>query len=174
MKPILNKNFSQCQNALKNQGFCLTSIKLPPRLERLIEAENFSEIDTIFEKLLRNKGELFEFLTQFSPYIIEKIEHIISLRDAKDPNQEDGIWHDDGSRVLAFSLSLTKNQVKGGVLEFKHKNSLESFKIKTPAYGEIIIFKTGHEDFEHKINKVTHGKRLIIAGWLYKFSGPDQ
>jgi len=37
-------------------------------------------------------------------------EHIIAIRKA--PGDEEGIWHDDGSRSLGFSLSLNLNHIK--------------------------------------------------------------
>lgn len=167
MNQILTKNFSECQNALINQGYCLTSFNLPHQLKEFISQENFKEIDEIFKKLLKYDGDLFKFLASFTQYDISHIEHIISLRDSDNEWEEDGIWHDDGSRVLAFSLSLTLGLIEGGVLEFRKKQAEGSLKIPTPAYGDVIIFKTGVDEFEHKINRVIKGKRLIIAGWLY-------
>ena len=163
-----SRKISQCHNALKNQGFCLTTFPLPNELLTYVKERNFSEIDKIFKKLLRNDGPLFHFLAQFTPDEIEFIEFIISLRESKNEWEEDGIWHDDGSRVLAFSLSLTLDEIKGGILEIRKKGELHTSEIPTPKYGDGIIFKTGHESFEHKINKVTDGSRLIIAGWLYQ------
>jgi hypothetical protein len=165
MSPNLAKFFSQCQNALQNNGYFMSNIELPKELLVQVKNENFNEIDAIFSKLLAPKGDVFNFLKQFCP--VESIEHIISLRDAKNEWEEDGIWHDDGSRILAFSLSLTITLPEGGVLEFKHKDSQVSNKITTPDYGTIIVFKTGIDNYEHKINQVTKGKRLIIAGWCY-------
>ena len=168
MNDISNGKISQCHIALKKQGFCTSSIDLPEHLYSDVKSENFRNIDEIFKKLLRKNGELFNWLVQFTPYSIDHIEHIISLRDADNEWEEDGIWHDDGSRVLAFSLSLTIEKPEGGILEIRPKGATESYKIPTPDYGTIIVFKTGQDLFEHKINKVNKGKRLIIAGWLYK------
>jgi hypothetical protein len=165
MSPNLAENFSQCQNALQNSGYFMSNIELPKELLVQVKNDNFNEIDEIFSTLLSPQGSIFLFLKQFCP--VESIEHIISLRDAANEWEEDGIWHDDGSRILAFSLSLTLDSPEGGVLEFKHKDVTESHKITTPDYGTIIVFKTGIDNFEHKINEVTKGKRLIIAGWCY-------
>lgn len=168
MSEIFDGNFSQCHNALKKQGFCHTEFPLPRELSQKVLEKKYDEIDAIFKKLLKKHGELYNFLTKFTAHSISQIEHIISLRESKNPWEEDGIWHDDGSRVLAFSLSLTLNSPEGGILEFRKKDEKESQKIPTPQYGTGIIFKTGVDGFEHKINQVTKGSRLIIAGWLYK------
>ncbi len=159
-------NISQCQNALKKCGYFITKISLPSVLSSLIQAEDYQAVDELFLDMAAPSGQLFETLSSLVPNC-ERIEHIISLRDAANDWEEDGIWHDDGSRVLAFSLSLTLDTPKGGVLELRKKGDSESSKIPTPAYGNIIIFHTGENGYEHKINQVTKGKRLIIAGWCY-------
>lgn len=140
------------------------------QLKALVDQENWNEIDHYFQLSTQKDGELFKFLSHFETF--KQIEFIISVRDAQNPWEEDGIWHDDGSRKLAFSLSLTENiqNIEGGVLEIRKKNRNKnnedkSYKIKPFAFGQIIIFATGTQGFEHKINKVTKAKRIIIAGW---------
>ncbi len=166
MNQNLTKNISECHFDLKNQGFFLSSIGLPQQLLVQVENENYNAIDKIITNLVSTKGEIFTFLRQFCA--VKTIEHIISLRESKNEWEEDGIWHDDGSRILAFSLSLTlEPPKKGGVLEFRKKGSKKIHSIPTPNHGSIIVFKTGIDGFEHKINKVENGKRLIIAGWCY-------
>ena len=134
----------------------------------MILDKNYTELDQTFKRLLASNGELFKQLIQFTDYEIDFIEHIISLRDSENEWEEDGIWHDDGSRVLAFTLSLTTGPIEGGILEFRKKDQIQSQKIHTHPYGTVIVFKTGIMGYEHKINAVTKGKRLIIAGWLYQ------
>lgn len=161
------KKVSSHIKQFEEQGFCILQIELPKELRSNVLAENYEAIDHCFHRLLDRSGQLYELLYQFSPYDFSHIEHIISLRDAKNSWEEDGIWHDDGSRVLAFSLSLNHGHCEGGTLEFRRKGNTFSHKIKTPPYGHMIIFKTGIDGYEHKINRVTKGKRLIIAGWPY-------
>lgn len=165
MEPICAKKISQCQNALKKLGFCKVITQLPNDLLVQVKNKNYEEIDQIIKTLLSPNGYLFNILKEHCE--VKSIEHIISLREACNDWEEDGIWHDDGSRILAFSLSLNQVQPGGGILEFRKKGQLDSLKISTPNYGEMIIFKTGIDDFEHKINQVTSGSRLIIAGWCY-------
>ena len=157
------KNISQCQNALLNEGYFIDFISLPSDILELSASDKFDSLDKRFFELTKDDGLLFNYLKQFCP--LKEIEFIISLREAQDEWEEDGIWHDDGSRMLAFSLSLTTTPPIGGVLEFRKKGLEESNKISTPAYGNIIVFKTGIDQYEHKINKVENGRRLIIAGW---------
>ncbi len=164
MNQLSLEDISQWQNALLEHGFFVTKIDLPKELLSAVKFNNFQIVDQIMEKLLAKDGDIFNFLKSFFPDQ-QSIEHIISLRESKNEWEEDGIWHDDGSRKLAFSLSLTTKIPHGGVLEIRKKNAKSSIKIPTPEYGNIIVFQTGENGYEHKINKVIDGKRLIIAGW---------
>lgn len=130
-----------------------------------VKSEDWDGLDQYFQKLTQKDGELYKFLKQFCDF--KEIEFIISIRDANNPWEEDGIWHDDGSRKLAFSLSLTKSPhlIEGGHLEIRKKQSETSFSLSPFEYGKMIIFATGVNGFEHKINQVKKGKRIIIAGW---------
>jgi hypothetical protein len=165
MEPKPTKNISQCQSDLHQFGYCFFKIELLSELKIHIKNENYAEVDKIFKNYTANSGYIMNVLKNFCS--VKEIEFIISLRDAQNEWEEDGIWHDDGSRVLAFSLSLTEVKPKGGILEFRKKGTIESRKIITPDYGTMIIFKTGVENFEHKINAVEVGRRLIVAGWCY-------
>lgn len=145
-------------------GYIFTKLNLPSELAKYVQESDYESIDMLFQKLTSNTGDLFKFLSQYEDFT--EIEFIISLRDSKNEWEEDGIWHDDGSRKIAFSLSiLDSTQTQGGILEIRQKGSLESSKIPPFNYGEIVVFKTGTSGFEHKINQVTKGQRLIIAGW---------
>ena len=149
---------------LDQNGFIREQLELCDTIKSVVLDDSFNELDSIFQDLTAKKGHLFKYLSSFGHF--SQIEFIISLRDSKNDWEEDGIWHDDGSRVLAFSLSLNLDiDAKGGVLEIRKKGSQNSSKIPIFPFGEIIIFHTGQSGFEHKINKVTSGKRLIIAGW---------
>ena len=136
---------------------------LPEHLKTLVKQQNYQEIDEQIKLLTQPDGKIFKALALFRSF--NEIEYIISLRESKNEWEEDGIWHDDGSRKLAFSLSLTLDPPEGGVLEIRRKGDRDSFKITTPTYGEMIVFSTGVEGYEHKINQVTKGSRLIAAGW---------
>lgn len=169
----MNKNdeakISRCQYDLENKGFTKLKLDLPTKLKRAVKNEDFPIIDKIVKEMTDPPNLLFNIMSKFCD--VKEIEFIISLRDAQNEWEEDGIWHDDGSRIMAFSLSLTLGPVEGGILEIRKKGAEISHKIPTPDYANIIIFKTGISNFEHKINKVTKGKRLIIAGWCYPERG---
>ena len=151
------------QPELFTQGFHIASFPLPLLVRDLILHENWEELDSLFKKLTCEEGALFQFLHQYHDF--SSIEFIISIRDAQNDWEEDGIWHDDGSRVFAFSLSLTQDEIEGGKLGLRKKNESSFREIATPKYGDIILFLTGKDGFEHKIHQVTKGRRLIIAGW---------
>lgn len=149
---------------LFEKGFHLTSFSLPPCLKELIQKEKWADVDELFKKMTSSEGDFFRFLKKFHEF--DRIEFIISIRDADNEWEEDGIWHDDGSRVFAFSLSLTTvNHIEGGHLGIRKKGEAKGVLIKTPSWGEVILFLTGSYGYEHKIHKVTKGRRVIIAGW---------
>lgn len=156
---------SQCHNALNKAGFCLKSIHLSNHVKEAVNSKRWNVLDELIRIECNPNGVIFETLKEFCP--VKEIEFIISLREAKNEYEEDGIWHDDGSRIMAFSLSLTNEKPDGGVLEFRRKGEMNSHKISTPDFGDMVIFKTGVDGYEHKINRVTKGSRLIIAGWCY-------
>lgn len=149
---------------LETNGHTILKINLAHFIREYISKEDYTNLDLYFTEQTKPAGIIFKTLQNFCP-TLNSIEFIISLRESKNEWEEDGIWHDDGSRLLAFSLSLTSISPKGGVLELRKKYTEESIKIQTPDFGEMIIFKTGAGGYEHKINRVTDGARLIIAGW---------
>ena len=166
MKRNLSGNISQWQNDLAKNGYTIVELQLPDQLISFVRDEKYKEIDDLVQDLTSKHGDLYKFFNDFVD--LKYIEFIISLRESKNDWEEDGIWHDDGSRALAFSLSLSPEPPKnGGVLEIRKKGETQSIKIPTPPYGTAIIFQTGRHFYEHKINAVTEGKRLIIAGWCY-------
>jgi hypothetical protein len=148
---------------LFSQGYHLSYIPLSDEIRHLVLIENWSQLDEEFKKLTAPQGQVFEFLKQFHDFNF--IEFIISIRDSQNEWEEDGIWHDDGSRVFAFSLSLTIENIQGGRLGIRKTGEENFFQIPTPSFGNMIMFLTGIYGFEHKIHQVTSGKRIIIAGW---------
>ena len=154
---------SQCQNDLKFHGYCVMPVGLNRELREFIREQDFDAIDSHFQARLSPKADLFNQLRTLCSFT--KTEFIISLRESNNEWEEDGIWHDDGSRDMAFSLSLTETPPEGGMLELRVKGSLFSTFLITPPMGEMIVFQTGKKGYEHKINAVTKGSRLVIAGW---------
>jgi hypothetical protein len=150
---------------LFTKGYHLEKFQLPESVLRYIQEENWRALDDEFKKLSQKDGDLFQFLLTYHEF--NSIEFIISIRDSQNEWEEDGIWHDDGSRVFAFSLSLNVNpeNISGGRLGIRPKGSTDFQEIPTPGFGDIILFLTGVHGYEHKIHQVTHGKRIIIAGW---------
>jgi hypothetical protein len=148
------------------RGYYLCEIPLPQKVREAVFNEDWQKLDEEVKILTSSEGELFKFLREFHDF--NEIEFIISIRDALNDWEEDGIWHDDGSRVFAFSLSLTLNPdlIQGGNLGIKKKDEEENVSlIATPPFGGVILFLTGGYGYEHKIHQVTKGKRIIIAGW---------
>jgi hypothetical protein len=148
---------------LFTRGFHLSHFPLNDDIAQMVKAERWDELDQTFQTLTQKDGRLYQFLQTFHDF--QSIEFIISVRDATNEWEEDGIWHDDGSRVFAFSLSLTQGDIQGGRLGIRSKDEETFLPIPTPSFGGIILFLTGLYNFEHKIHQVTQGRRVIIAGW---------
>jgi hypothetical protein len=161
MQPRLKQN----QSDLLARGYECVAIQLPAQIREKVESRDWVKLDQLMQNETRAGGVIFERLKHYADF--SEIEFIISIRSSEEFPDEDGIWHDDGSRILAFSLSLTlePSAVQGGRLEIKKFGHPESEKITTPAYGSMIVFATGQHGFEHKINRVSQGERIIIAGW---------
>lgn len=149
----------------EQNGFIRVSLPLNSDIMTDLITENWNSLDANFQLLSKRDAPVFKLLSQLRSF--SEIENIISIRDAKNEWEEDGIWHDDGSRVLAFSLGLNlkTSLIKGGELLLRKKKSTKITSIKPIQYGDIIIFKTGVDLFEHKVCAVTKGQRIIIAGW---------
>jgi hypothetical protein len=148
---------------LFTQGFHISYFTLGDEIRDLVIREKWPELDAEFKKLTAKDGRLYKFLNEFHDF--NEIEFIISIRDAQNEWEEDGIWHDDGSRVFAFSLSLTLEAPEGGRLGIRPIREEHFRQIPTPSFGGIILFLTGIYGFEHRIHQVTKGRRIIIAGW---------
>jgi hypothetical protein len=152
-------------NLLFSQGYFLKPISLDPSVREKVLARQWNELDQKMRRETLPGGVVFEELKKYADF--NEIEFIISIRSSIDYPDEDGIWHDDGSRLLAFSLSLTLNPeaIEGGKLEIKKRDGSRLAEILTPPFGTMIVFATGQSGFEHKINLVAKGERIIIAGW---------
>lgn len=150
-------------NELISNHIIQRTFPLDESIKELVRNEKWQDIDNYFLNIEKKNGLLFNYLSDFLEF--NSIEHIISIRNP--PHDEDGIWHDDGSRILGFTLSLTENpdSIIGGDLLFKHKESKDFQRVSIRPFGEILLFKTGIYGFEHMVTKVTQGKRILIAGW---------
>jgi hypothetical protein len=155
------------RSLVHTQGYCLVEVSLSSSISKLVAQRNWVDLDHVIALETRPGGVIFDQLSKFDSF--SEIEFIISIRSSLVDPDEDGIWHDDGSRRLAFSLSLTPNHlsIEGGRLEIRKKvaDPLETASLVTPAFGTMVVFATGHLGFEHKINRVIQGERIIIAGW---------
>src|SRR5690606_2217770 len=149
----------------KPQDFYLENLNMSQSVIECIKKDDWNNLDLEFQKLTSPGGEIHTLLLKYICF--ENIEFMISIRDSANAWEEDGIWHDDGSRVLAFSLSLTLNHenLEGGFLGIRKKGEEEFVKIPTPPFGTMIVFLTGVHGYEHKIHQVTNGRRIVIAGW---------
>src|SRR5690606_23964057 len=143
-------------------GYHLSYFPLSEEVRTLVSEERFEELDLIFKDLTSSEGALFKFIQKY--HDISSIETMISLRDGSNECEEDGIWHDDGSRVFAFSLSLTLDEVQGGRLGIKQRGRENFNPVPTPSFVGISLFITRLSGCEHTSHQVTKGKRCIIVG----------
>jgi hypothetical protein len=144
------------------RGHILTHLALPESASPLALAGDWPTLDRVMREAIEFR--LVPLLKTYKQF--EKIEHMLALRDGSDPEEEDGIWHDDGSRVLAFSWSLNFfGKPSGGTLGIRPRGTTLEIELGPFDPGTLIIFQTGLDGFEHRTSRVTHGKRLVCAGW---------
>lgn len=160
-------------NGLKNTdllrtGFIKKDFPLPPEMQEALDQKDWEVLDSLIKKYLESGGLLYNEL--ISHHLFNHTEHIIAIRQAE--TDEDGIWHDDGSRHMAFTWSLNESpdEISGGELLFCKRPQVygQRSNITTftpPLIGTLIIFLTGEYGFEHKVNQVIKGERKTIAGW---------
>lgn len=151
---------------LKEQGYVIDSFPLDPILKVWVRADQWQKIDDHFKELLSPTGELFLYLQKFLPFT--QVETMLAVRDSQNEWEEDGIWHDDGSRQFAISLSLNEfpETIEGGKLGFRKKGEEKMTLIPTPKFGEMIVFLSGIHGYEHRTHQVTKGRRIILVGWF--------
>jgi hypothetical protein len=151
---------------LKKFGYCKLQYNLPEFVKTYVIEENWELLDTYFQKELMPSGSLYRTLTQLIR--IDNIEHMLSLRQAPD---EDGIWHDDGSRELGFSLSLCldSKSIKNGAFLLKRKDSENLISLPPGNFGTLTCFQTGLAGYEHKVEATKAGKRLMLVGWINNY-----
>lgn len=148
---------------LKEHGFVVADFPLEACVQRFVQDKNWKALDQYFLEISKQEGHLYQFLSEYVEFNI--IEHIIAIRSS--PEDEDGIWHDDGSRTCGFSLSLNLNpeSISGGELRFKKKDSPLPEIFPALPCGKIVIFLSGIYGYEHMVSAVTKSERIVIAGW---------
>lgn len=143
-------------------GQCSSLWEVPASWTSAIKEKNWALLDSLAFSALSTSGELRLILEKLCP--IYKIEHLLSLREAPD---DDGIWHDDGSRDLAFSLALSLESFEGLGLGLRIRGQEQSaYSIGFRPYGTLTCFLTGSNGYEHRTYQVTKGSRLVLAGWI--------
>lgn len=143
------------------KGHQLLELALPNDILEAARSKDFPRLDQLMSEFIQKR--LAPLLAQHKEF--NHIEHILSYRTGADPFEEDGIWHDDGSRVLAFSLSLNVfGEISGGSLGFRRKGE-ESQELGPFPAGTLLIFNTGQDGYEHRTARVIKGERLVCAGW---------
>ncbi len=135
-------------------------------IKEWVRADEWQKIDDYFKELLTPTGELYAYLQKYYPFT--HVETMLAVRDSQNEWEEDGIWHDDGTRQFAISLSLNEfpEKIEGGMLGFRKKDSDQMNLIPTPKFGEMIVFLSGIYGYEHRIHQVTKGRRVIFVGWF--------
>lgn len=153
-------------------GHKLSLLNLPLSLRKSIEEKDYSIVFDEFEIAMENGQWLSNHLKLLipKPFLTTPYTHelMLSLREGPQDEEQEGIWHDDSSRDLIFSLSLTQEpeMVKGGELELRRFGSKEIQSIPTQPFGTLIFFPSGKMGWEHRISRVTAGNRLVLVGWL--------
>lgn len=156
-------NYSLTNLDIQKAGFIVVRLDLPSQWRLWRERDDYRQLDLAVGEELKEGGLLHQQLASVGEFT--KIEHILALRCSSE--DEDGIWHDDGSRNFAFSLGLNLDpkSIVGGELNFRKKGSTETQSFCALAFGEMVIFLTGVWGYEHQVSQVTKGQRLVAAGW---------
>ncbi|MBH47789.1 MAG: hypothetical protein CME71_06425 [Halobacteriovorax sp.] len=145
------------------KGHILLNLKLSESELALVRGRDWQSLDQVAKHWLNPGGKLWSLLAEHARFT--SVEHILALRSG--PDDDEGIWHDDGSRLLAFSLSLTlkHESVHGGEISIRPKGSSEAYVLTCQPLGTLVIFNTGQDNFEHRVSAVKAGERLVLAGW---------
>jgi hypothetical protein len=158
----LDKSKFPLFSKLEETGLYKTHLPFPPEMREAISTDNWDKLDQLLFGYLSDNGYLRKVLDQFHHF--SHTEHIIALRYGE--TDEDGIWHDDGSRHMAFTWSFNDDpNLEGGELLFKKKKADKIISIESPPSQTLVVFLTGEYGYEHKVNRVTKGVRKTIAGW---------
>jgi hypothetical protein len=164
---LLNVSLKSLKNPeLFPNGACVRSFPIDAPMRESVQREDWDALDADFRALTLPNGAFYNFLKTFHEFA--SIDFIISIRDSANEFEEDGIWHDDGTRVFAFSISFTvlPEAIGGGHLEIRKKETDAVLaSIATPSFGDVILFLTGVHGFEHRTRQVLEGRRIVIAGW---------
>ena len=158
----MNKN-NILNQELANTGYLELQLPFHHELLSFVQKSDWQNLDAYFIEESKIHGKFFLFLQQYIHF--NHLEHMIAFRSA--PDDEDGIWHDDGSRLMAFSLSLNlaPETIQGGELLFRPKTLEHLISLKPAPFGTIFLFLTGNFGYDHKVNQVTAGIRRVVAGW---------
>jgi len=157
---------------LKESGYLKLRFSLPSSWREFVKNEDYEKLYQEAQKEMHSSGILGAKL--FEVYQECKIEEahwelmLAKRRGPQDP-EEDGIWHDDGSRNLAFSLSLNEHpeEISGGELCLRPKAEPHKVtQLSTLPWGEAYLFATGKLNWEHRISLVSIGNRLVLVAWI--------
>lgn len=156
-------NYSLKNQEIQKAGFIVVRLDLPQQWRHWRENNDYRQLDLAVGEELKEGGILHQQLKGIGNF--STIEHILALRCSTE--DEDGIWHDDGSRNFAFSLGLNLDpkSIVGGELSLRKKGSSETQRFSALGFGEMVIFLTGVWGYEHQVSQVTMGQRLVAAGW---------
>lgn len=155
-------------------GYIKSNIDLPSTVGNLVTNKSFDLVYKFFLNAINNRHSFFydQLLKLLPPELQSRPFHtelMLSLREGPQDIDQEGIWHDDGSRDLIFSLSLSQESeiIVGGELFLRRKSNKEAvIKVKPAPFGTIFLFNTGKRGWEHKVSRVTIGNRLVLVGWL--------
>lgn len=166
------------KEGLRESGFKVFQLDLPLTWGKMVDERDFEQLYSHCLSAM-NDGQLLSNVLK--PHFLDltkdtkfDYELMLALREGPQTLDDEGIWHDDASRDMAFSLSLNSRpeDIIGGNLHIRSKEFPENnFNIPTQPWGNIIIFATGRYGWDHKVNRVTHGNRLVLVGWLSRHSG---
>lgn len=96
-------------------------------------------------------------------------EIMLALRTGPQDEEEEGIWHDDGSRDFALSISLNPepHTIDGGEVYVRQKQAPEVVSsLENLPWGHFWVFPTGKYGWDHRTSRVNSGNRLVLVIWV--------
>lgn len=158
---------------LKEKGFTKGSCDLPLSWRNLIDQKDWETLYKDCLGALKDGQWLANLVKEHSKSLFETEEFeweiMLALREGPQDPEDEGIWHDDGSRDFALSISLNPSPTsyQGGSVLVRPKDNIQEIKELGPLpWGHYWLFATGRYGWDHRTTIVTHGNRLVLVLWI--------
>lgn len=154
-------------------GPCHKNLELPLSWRNYVLTKDWDALYKACLDALKDGQFLFNTLKSLTSenFQTELFDYEIMLAQRVGPQdeEEEGIWHDDGSRDFALSISLNPEpeNIKGGEVFVRQKSAPDVIKcLENLPWGHFWAFPTGKYGWDHRTSRVTYGNRLVLVIWV--------